>query len=351
MKDLKNCFDSSLRLIFAFLLFLSASNCFSQKKSLFDSLYQHDIIRFRITYPFDSLYKFNNEEISARITIETEKGTLMNEAPLSINLRGKFRRMKCTMPPLMLNFKKSLLKEMKLVDHDEIKLVTHCLDGDEGIQNLQEELLAYQIYESITPYSYRTIWISVIYCDAGQPDSCVYSAGLLLEPDKDIAKRLDVKERKLFNLTEDSIHYESYVNTGIFNFLIGNRDWSVQSSRNAKLFYSNRLQKYIVVPYDFDYSNLVGASYRRDVLPSGMSHPFDRIYEGEYFKEMAGRALKEFSAKENAIIESVHRVTNPLGAAKRKKVCRYFSTWFDHIKKKSVEQLGYGAVVKYRDEL
>ncbi|MDQ3016590.1 MAG: hypothetical protein M3R25_07730 [Bacteroidota bacterium] len=253
------------------------------KVSLFDSLYGQQKLHLDLTYPFDSLYKTNNGEISATISVSSEVGTLMESSAITMNLRGKFRRMKCTMPPLMLNFKKSTLKSMGLANVDQMKLVTHCIDGKEGENNLEEELLLYQLYESITPIAYRTIWVEVTYHDADHPGSSIKTVGFLIEPDKVISKRLGIEERKLFSLAQDSVFKASYGLAAAFNFMIGNRDWSVTASRNAKLFYEPDLGQYIVIPYDFDYSNIVGASYRRETLPKTMKHPFDRIYIGEYY--------------------------------------------------------------------
>ena len=105
--------------------------------SLFDSLYVLKNIHISLTYPFDSLYSKNNEEIDALISIKTDTGYLMRNEPMTLNLRGKFRRMKCAMPPLLLNFKKSTLRAHHLAPIDEMKLVTHCLPNKEGQENLQ----------------------------------------------------------------------------------------------------------------------------------------------------------------------------------------------------------------------
>ncbi|MEO5905474.1 MAG: hypothetical protein ABIQ11_02020, partial [Saprospiraceae bacterium] len=184
----------------SFLIFAQKSN----SSSIFDTLYRQDELHITLTYPFDSLYKTQNEEIDALIKIETASGFIMNESAITLNLRGKFRRMKCNMPPLMLNFKKSALKALNLSGVDEMKLVTHCIDGPEGQNNLEEERLIYQIYESLTPISYRTIWTKVTYCDMNNKTNCIQSVGFLLEPDKVISQRLDMEERKLFNISEDS---------------------------------------------------------------------------------------------------------------------------------------------------
>jgi hypothetical protein len=321
------------------------------KVSLFDSLAYLQKIAITLTYPFDSLYKTNNNDVEAVISISSASGQFISSAPLNLNLRGKFRRMKCTMPPLMLNFKKSTLRELGLSNADEMKLVTHCIDGTEGENNLKEEFLLYQIYQNITPVSYRTIWADVTYIDANDPVKIVHTFGFLIEPDKVISSRLGMDERKLYNLQQDSICYDSYSMAAAFNFLIGNRDWSVTASRNAKLFYEPDLGKYVVIPYDFDYSNIVGASYRRETLPKTMKHPFDRIYSGEYYADKSGVMLKTFAAFEQPVLETIFSSSNSIDPARRTQISNYFKSWFDMIRRHKPEQLTYGVICAYKGEL
>ncbi|HUR31024.1 MAG TPA: hypothetical protein VMZ69_06300 [Saprospiraceae bacterium] len=319
--------------------------------SLFDTLYTGKNITINLTYPFDSLHKTNNDEIIASISILMDGHYIMKDEPMSINLRGKFRRMKCAMPPLMLNFKKSTLKQLNLRAVDEMKLVTHCLKGPEGPQNLEEERLLYQVYETLTPMSYRTIWVNVNYCNMADSTECISNVAFLLEPDKVLSSRLGVTEKKVYNVTEDSLHYDSYSLAASYNYLIGNRDWSIISSRNAKLFYNPGMGKYIVIPYDFDYANVVAASYRRETLPKTMEHPFDRIYQGEYYIDQAGNILKSFYGFEQPVLDAINSANNPMDAGRRKRICMYFDEWFDMVKKAKPEDLQYGTVCPYKGGL
>lgn len=316
--------------------------------SLFDTLYQEPEVEITLTYPFDSLYRSQREEIEARISIRTASGFLLQDEPMTLNLRGKFRRMKCVMPPLLLNFKKGTLRRLDLAHQaDEIKLVTHCLEGEEGQENLQEERLCYQLYETLTPYAYRTIWVTVQYQDASGLKPSITSAGFLLEPDKVISARFGLKELKVFNVTEDSLQFDAYAKATAFNFLIGNRDWSIVSSRNAKLFYDSLTHKYIVIPYDFDYANIVGATYRRENRPASMAHPFDRIYEGEYFATRAGDILRQFSSSRASLLGMVDTALNPMDKSRRKKIKRYLEEWYYHISNAPDKELQYGFVCPY----
>lgn len=319
--------------------------------SLFDTLYHQEDIKIRLTYAFDSLVKTNNEEIPSRITIESANGKFMRNVSMSLNLRGKFRRMKCDMPPLLLNFKKSTLHDLHLNSIDEMKLVTHCIKGKEGQENLQEERLCYQMYEQLTPYAYRTIWVNMEYCDSNHPDSCVSSVGFLIEPDKVLSARLGVAEKRVFNVSQDSLQYESFRLVEAFNFMIGNRDWDVVAGRNAKLFFEPKFGKYIIVPYDFDYSNIVGASYRRETLQEPMRHPFDRVYSGYYFRNQSGETLKDFLPNEVTIENVIATADNPMTAERRKKISGYVEDWFKWLDKMKTADLQYGVVCYYKGGL
>ncbi|HJW31254.1 MAG TPA: hypothetical protein VJ508_18630 [Saprospiraceae bacterium] len=319
--------------------------------SLFDSLAHLSQVEIRLTYQFDSLDKSKNVEIPATISIASASGKLIREAPIAINLRGKFRRMKCSMPPLLLNFKKSMLKQMHLSTIDEMKLVTHCINGPEGEQNVAEERLCYQLFESITPLSYRTVWVSVQYCDADHPDSCITSVGFLIEPDKVVSTRLGVSEKRLYNISQDSLDYDSFKNMAAFNFMIGNRDWDIVSARNSKLFFQPTLGKYIVIPYDFDYSNIVGASYRRETLPENMRHKYDRIYDGYYFRDQCSASLLNFMQYENTLLDKIAHAPSPLDDARRAQISGYVEDWFKWVKKMNPKELEYGVVCYYKGGL
>ena len=107
------------------------------------------------------------------------------------------------------------------------------------------------------------------------------------------------------------------------------------------------MKKYVVIPYDFDYSNLVGASYRREVLTKPMTHPYDRIYEGEYFKPQAGEILKTFYGFEQTILNAVKTSNNPMSEERRNKICKYFEPWFSMVKRNKPRDLEFGTVCPY----
>jgi len=225
------------------------------------------------------------------------------------------------------------------------------VEGSEGIENLQEERLCYQAYAAVAPYAYRTVWVSVTYCDMNDPSDCRASSGFMIESDKDIHRRYGIDERKIFNIAPDSLEFESYRNAAAFNFLIGNRDWSVVASRNAKLFLNPVTGKYITIPYDFDFANIVGASYRREPVAKNKNHPFDRIYEGEYFTDRAAEMLKGFAEREATMLDAVRTADNPIDDKRRSRIVDYLENGFRYIRKTREEDLKYGSVCPYKGNL
>ncbi len=338
-------------LLLLFHITFSVNGNGQESMSIFEQLSTHTSIFITLSYPFDSLYKTQSEEIDAIISIRTENGMFLTDEAIKVNLRGKFRRMTCSMPPLLLDFRKSTLKDLGLNKHDEVKLVTHCLETAEGQENLLEERLCYQLYESLTPYAYRTLWLTVLYCDQLNPNNTLQSTGFMIEPDKDLEARLDVKEAKLFNPPEDSLDYETYSKAVAFNFLIGNLDWSVIMARNAKLFFDKKQAEYIVIPYDFDYCNIVGASYRRSLLSDGIEHPNDRVYKGEYFVHRSAEILDSFEATKTGVLHRILSMPGELSEKHRKKIWKYCETWYDFIRRKDREERVYGLVMPYKGGL
>lgn len=341
-----------MRLFFLSILFFSAffsSASGQDQPSLFDLLVDKQDIQISLTYTFDSLYRTQREEIDAVISIDSHDGQILENAPLKLNLRGKFRRMKCVMPPLKLNFKKSTLRNLGVSEIDDIKLVTHCMEGKDGQEDIDEELLCYKVYETLSPYAFRTVRVNIIYRDKAGKYPAINSGAFLIEPDKVLETRLRLDERKRFSIAEDSLDFSAYASAAAFNFLIGNKDWSITESRNTKLFYNPDTGKYIAVPYDFDFSNVVIASYRREVKSPGSTHPLDRVFKGEYFADRSAETLTGLLQHEKEILRVVMEADCNLSKDRRKKIAKYFSDCFQYIRTRNADKLKYGMVLPYQD--
>jgi len=160
-------------------------------------------------------------------------------------------------------------------DQHKLKLVMPCT-GDEYVIR---EWLAYKIYNLVTPYSFRARLVKVKLEDEKFKKPIDPFYGILIEEEKQMAKRnKSVIVEK--NLQPKQIKEEAFFKMSVFQYLIGNTDWSIQYQQNIKLVSPGSGDSIIAVPYDFDHSGLVNAPYAYPAEELLMSSVRERRYRG-----------------------------------------------------------------------
>jgi hypothetical protein len=204
--------------------------------------------------------------------------------PVKIKTRGHFRKMpaNCTWPPLLINFAKKDVPASSLFEgQDKLKLVMPCR-GDEYVVR---EWLLYKLYNIITPKSFRARIVRVTMEDSIKRKQTSFY-GILLEDELQMARRNNVVvvERKLLNPlnTEPG----AFLNTAVFQYMIGNTDWSVQFQQNIRLVAKESMGIPATVPYDFDHSGLVNAPYAKPAEELEMNSVTERRYRGYCIADM-----------------------------------------------------------------
>ncbi|MEP7107441.1 MAG: hypothetical protein ABI760_05650 [Ferruginibacter sp.] len=205
-------------------------------------------------------------------------------APVEVKTRGHFRKLKenCIYPPLSLNFSKSdLLKPSIFKKQDKIKLVMPC----QGDKYVIREWLVYKLYNLVTPKSFRTRLVRVKLDDTKNKKAASPFYGILLEEEKQMAKRNGAVAvtRKI---RPEQTNEEAFLTTAVFEYLIGNTDWSVQYLQNIKLLAPDSNAVPTTVPYDFDYSGLVNAPYAKPPEQLLLSSVSERRYRGYCIRDM-----------------------------------------------------------------
>ncbi|MGB3546612.1 MAG: hypothetical protein WBA17_06535 [Saprospiraceae bacterium] len=182
--------------------------------------------------------------------------------PVKVRVRGRYRRTHCVMPPLKLKFNKEWLRAHGLNDHNDFKLVTHCLDGEAGMDALLREQLAYQLYAQLTGRSLRTQLVDITYHDSNTGTD-IESRAILIEDTDEMAERLNGREcDECYNTPLDRYTTGSAELLTLFQYMIGNNDFSLRMQRNLKLVQT--AEGMTPVPYDFDFSALVAADYHNN---------------------------------------------------------------------------------------
>lgn len=200
---------------------------------------------------------------------------------LQVRTRGHARRSfnTCDFAPLRLEFPKSQMKGSVFEGQDAIKLGVHCREGvKEFEQYVLREYAAYCIYNLITPQSFRARLAKVTYVDSVKQKPISSRFGVFIEDDGDVAKRMGgrITERKedLARLDRDA-----FTRMMLFEYMIGNVDVSVITFHNVKAVQMPTGVVY-PVPYDFDYSGLVNATYAAPAPGLGITSVRDRLFRG-----------------------------------------------------------------------
>ena len=178
---------------------------------------------------------------------------------LKLRARGNFRRANCYYKPLKVKIKKSEYKKTLFNKNKTLKFVLPCKKEKTKNDNIVKEYMAYQIYEILSPYHFKTRLLDVDYHEIKRKKTFEHKLkGIIIEDDKKVAKRHDGKVYKRF-LHPLALDHLSATRNDLFQFMISNTDFSSGYQHNGKIIYINK--KMIPIPYDFDMSGLVDASY------------------------------------------------------------------------------------------
>jgi hypothetical protein len=246
------------------------------KKDLFGS---DDILKITLTGNIRELMSDKGDDSKFHPLLLSYKTEKDGEDSLSIQAktRGHFRKSmgNCTYPPLLLQFTKgdslspSIFREQK-----KLKLVMPC----RGDNYVIREWLVYKIYNLVTPKSFKARLVSVDLNDTKKKKTTPPFYGILLEEDQQMAKRNhDILIKK--QLRPEQTDPIAFLKMAVFEYLIGNTDWSVQY-QNIKLIAADSLTTPIPVPYDFDHAGIVEAPYAKPAEELEMNSVRERRYRG-----------------------------------------------------------------------
>jgi len=229
------------------------------ENSLFNYISQQELPELRIELDFDTLLAHKKTDEYQDVKVTLHDGTVWEA---KAKPRGRYRRRICDFPPVKIDFSKDDLAEAGFAEYDDLKFANYCYDNAEGKDWLLREYLAYQLFASLTPRSFRTQLIEVTYINTGKggPKKMKQYA-ILLEDDEEMAARLGGTQLEQFNTKWDALEATQASLVAGFQYMIGNTDWSVDVRHNVKLLQVPGEEELYLIPYDFDFSGLVNADY------------------------------------------------------------------------------------------
>jgi len=233
---------------------------------------------------------------------------------IQIQTRGIFRlsRRNCDFPPLRLNVKKEPTKGTLFEGQDKLKLVVTCkLNQDYWEQYVLAEHLVYRMLNLFTPLSFQVRLAKVTYIDSSQEDETFTRYAFLIEDDDIMATRnngwkLDWETGRVFHPAR--LEKRMAILVDVFQYMIGNTDWSGAQMHNMELFQSPP-STFVTVPYDFDMSGIIDTRYARPDATLTIRSVRDRLFRGFCPREVSRdpadyeEVYEEFRQRKDEIYE------------------------------------------------
>lgn len=221
----------------------------------------------------------DDSEYQAATLIVKDENNESSSFDVEVETRGNFRRdsSNCDFPPLRLNFKKKDILNTYFEGNEKIKIVTHCKtlvpQFDEFVVR---EYVTYKIYNSLTPISFKVRLVRITYEDTANKLDPIERIGFLIEDIDHLAGRNQMKEYDE-PLSINDLDKKNAILLSLFQYMIGNTDWIVNMSKNLKTVSDGN--NYYAIPYDFDYTIVVGTDYSLGGGRAFLSAPM-RDYKG-----------------------------------------------------------------------
>ncbi|MFQ5932821.1 MAG: hypothetical protein ACE5MM_10475 [Nitrospiraceae bacterium] len=253
----------------------------------------HDAIQLTLEGNLTALRSDRSEEPDeqpAQLAFRDINGSPV-AVPVGIRPRGGWRRQKrnCDFPNYWLNLPKQQVENTLFDGQDELPVVTPCRVNQKDYQAyVLQEYLAYRIYNVLTQSSFRVRLAQMTYIDAAAQGDTLTKYVFLVEHADQLASRhrmtvLDVRAR------QDDVDPDRLWPMLLFQYMIGNTDWSVSGLHNIMLL-ADQEQIPLPVPFDFDWTGIVNPRYAAPDPSLNLKRITDRLWRGHCKPEEAARA-------------------------------------------------------------
>jgi len=298
-------------------------------KSLFKNFIRPEALDFILTTDFKKLVKGKKYGVyqTAHFSYYDQDSTLTTLEG-TVKARGHSRKVLCHIPPIKIKLKKEYLLEKGFQPYKTLKLVAPCKGANIYEKYLLKEFLAYQLWNIMTEYSFKTQLVRLHYMDTSEKLKPRIKYAFLIEHEKELAKRVDANIVKVSKCPPTKLLPSQASLMYVFQFMIGNTDYHVGNLHNLKILYEKESNKFIPVPYDFDYAGLVGTSYAIPHKTVPIRDVYQRYYKGTCpTEEELAITLELFRNKKEEIIEFCQEF-EPLKTKDKKELLKYLEKFF-----------------------
>lgn len=233
----------------------------------------------RLTADFDAIAKERGETKHDHPGVLAWVGPAGDTVSLDVKLRtrGHFRLRICEYPPLRVDFPRKRAGATVFAGQNTLKLTVQCRGGERYANYVLEEYLLYRAYNLLTELSFRVRLARVTYVDARGKDDPETRFAFFLEDDDDMARRNGGLVFKQGGVYAQSTDFDQVGLLGVFQYMIGNTDWSIPGLHNIVLVQDSS-RAVFPVPYDFDWSGVISTPYARPDSRLGISSVRERLF-------------------------------------------------------------------------
>ena len=304
---------------------------------LFDD---EQVLNVRLEGPLSTLIeeRSDQDELAGKFAFADADGSEI-VVDIKFRARGNYRRQRktCPFPPIRLNFPKSAVKQTTFDGQDKLKLVTHCNSRrGQYEQQVLREYLAYRFLNVLTDKSFKVRLLRVTYVDTELEDEAISKLGFLIEDEDSLVERLGVEAVKTDSLTYADIHPEFTNTINLFQYMIGNTDYSLIRGPVGDNCCHNAVPvtdggPILSIPYDFDLSGLVNAPYATPDPRLKLSSVRQRLYRGRCFNNSTLPAtIARYQGVRSDLFAAIDAVEQ-LNVRNRQQVNSYLEAFFETI--------------------
>jgi len=312
--------------------------------------------------PYPDVAPLFAEDTVLEVTIEAPMGALMDVRPdkayldgsftfteangterklgLKLRTRGNYRRAKehCDFAPIRLNFPKSQVKGTLFAGQNKLKLVTHCQNNDPKYEQLVlREYLAYRMLHELTPKSFAVRLMRITYINFENEKSRTKLAFVIEDGDA-VAKRNGMKLASVGLVTRDYLDPEQESLIHVFEYMIGNTEYSIMRSEpnkdcchNIDLMAPKGVSLYTPLAYDFDFAGFVNAPYAEPNPRYRLPTVRVRLFKGRCeYDEQLQSTIQYFNEKKDRLYQIIDE-QDLLTSVSAASVKKYIDTFYERI--------------------
>jgi hypothetical protein len=293
-------------------------------------------LTLRLESDFKKLFQDRGEQrVEHPARLRFSSGTDSGSVKVDLRTRGIFRLKNCSFPPIRIDLPTGKVANTVFAGQDKLKLVTHCRGDRLYERNLLKEYALYRAFNALTDTSFRVRLAHVTYIDTTKADTTIRYA-FLIESDRELGRRLGA-DIVVQHRVHDAVTDASYMTlVALFQYLIGNTDWSVWGQHNIAVFSDTATHKLFAIPYDYDFSGAVGAPYASPPAQLPIKTVRERLYRGYCQPDsILTGALARFRSAKDSIYAAVRAVPD-LDDRDKRSMLSYFDEFFRTIENRTL---------------